>query len=73
MPGEAGCSGKAASGLLMHQVQDNYSEDCQAMANDEAKARLTHADIAAVAEEMRIQFKPEQPMVGWEGGPVRGV
>ena len=54
-------------------IGDHYSEDCQAMADDQAKVRFTHADLAAVAAEMGMQFEPVQPMVGWEDGPIRGV
>ena len=49
---------------------DHYSEDCQAMPDDQAKVKLTHADIAAVVAEMGMQFEPE---AGWEDGPAGGV
>ena len=52
---------------------DHYSEDCQAMTDVQAKIKLTHADIAAVAAEMGMQYELGQPMAGWEDGPIRGV
>ena len=52
---------------------DHYSEDCQVMPNDQVKIKLTHADIAAVAAKMGMQFKSEQMMAGWKDGPACGV
>ena len=52
---------------------DHYSEDCQAMLNDQVKIKLTHADIAVVVAEMGMQFESEQTMAGWEDGPAHGV
>ena len=43
------------------------------MPDDQAKIKLTYADIAAVAAEMGVQFEPEQTMAGWEDGPACGV
>ena len=36
------------------------------MSDGQAKARLTHADIAALAAKLGMQCKLRQPMVGWE-------
>ena len=70
LPAGYSCTRRKATG-------GHYSEDCQAMAGDQAnlKARLTHADIAAVvaAAEVGMQLEPEQPIVGWKDGPIRGV
>ena len=54
-------------------IGDHYSDECQAMADDQAKVKITHADIAAVAAEMGMQFELKQPMVGWADGPIHGV
>ena len=43
------------------------------MPDSQAKTRLTHADIAAVAAEMGMQYELGQPMAGWEDGPIPGV
>ena len=43
------------------------------MLDNQAKVKLTHADIAAVAAEMGMQIEPEQMMAGWEDSPAHGV
>ena len=43
------------------------------MADGQGKVRLTHADIAAVAAEMGMQFELEKPMVGWADRLICGV
>jgi hypothetical protein len=43
------------------------------MPDDQAKIKLTHADIAAAAAKMGMQFEPEQAMAGWEDSPACGV
>ena len=43
------------------------------MLNSQEKTRLTHADIAAVAAEMGMQYELGQLVAGWEDGPICGV
>ena len=37
------------------------------MADDQAKIKLTHADIAVVVAEMGMRFEPEQMINDWLG------